>query len=90
MQLGRPQLQVRVIAAAEGKVNSKLRVELCELVQALKIFHTSCARSYIHRHPQLMSRNTAPNQAVTVFGFNRIRSARAGSFFSNAYTCLLL
>jgi hypothetical protein len=49
------QLHVWVVAAAEGKVDPELRVDLCELVQAIKLIGASRAGSHIHRYSQLMS-----------------------------------
>src|SRR5215471_5212267 len=90
MNFVRSQLHVRIVAAAQWKVDAELGIERRECVQAAVLFHASHAGSHIKRDPQLMSRDASHNNAATSLGFHWMRSACTGTFFTLAYAGLLL
>src|SRR4051794_29964850 len=81
---------MRVIPLAEWKANAELRIKLGKFLQADELVLAACSRPHVERNPQLMMGDASHHDALALFHFLDMRSARTGALLADAHAFLLL
>src|SRR5437868_5183004 len=81
---------MRIIPLAEWKANAELRIKLGEFLQADELVLAACSRPHVQRDPQLMMGDASHHDALALFHFLDMRSARTRALLADAHAFLLL